>query len=53
MKKYAYLTNADLGYKPGVVEQAKLEQSPLGKIFNKGLQEDDRKDGILKRLENV
>ena len=29
------MTGEDLGYKPGVVEQAKFEYSPLGKIFNK------------------
>ena len=29
------LTGEDLGYKPSVVEQAKFEYSPLGKIFNK------------------
>ena len=30
-----------------------LEYSPLGKIFNKYLSEDDKKEGILKRLENI
>ena len=25
----------------------------MGKIFNKGLSEDDKKKGILKRLENI
>ena len=30
-----------------------LENSPLGKIFNKDLSEDDKKEGILKRLENI
>ena len=34
---YEYLIGEDLGYKPGVVEQAKFEYSPLGKVFNKGL----------------
>ena len=36
--KYKYLSGEDLGYKTGVVEQAKLEYSLLGKIFNKGLE---------------
>ena len=31
----------------------KLECSPLGKIFNKGLSEDDKKGGLFKRLENI
>ena len=31
----------------------KHEYSPLGKIFNKGLDEDDQKEGLLKRLKNT
>ena len=52
LDKYEYLTGEDLGLKPSTVEQAKFEYSPLGKIFNKGLSEDDKKEEILKRLEN-
>ena len=52
LDKYEYLTGEDLGLKPSTVEQAKFEYSPLGKIFDKGLSEDDKK-GILKRLENI
>ena len=51
--KYEYLTGEDLGLKPSTVEQARFEYSPLGKIFNKGLSEEDRKEGLLKRLENI
>ena len=51
--KYEYLTGEDLGLKPSTVELAKLEYSPLGKIFNKGLSEEDKKEGTLKRLENI
>ena len=51
--KYELLTGEDLGLKPSTVEQAKFEYSPLGKIFNKGLSEDDKKERILKRLENI
>ena len=47
------LTGEDLDIKPSTIEQAKFEYSPLGKIFNKGLSEDDKKEGILKRLENI
>ena len=53
LDKYKYLTGEDLGYKPGVAEQAKFEYSPLGKIFNKGLEKEDEKEGLLKRLENI
>ena len=27
--------------------------SPLGKVFNKGLDESDKKEGLLKRLKNI
>ena len=53
LDKYEYLTGEDLGLKPSTVEQAKFEYSPLGKVFNKGLSEEDKKEGILKRLENI
>ena len=53
LDKYEYLTGEDLGLKPSTVEQAKFEYSPLGKIFNKGLSEEERKEGILKRLGNI
>ena len=51
--KYEYLTGEDLGLKPRTVEQAKFEYSPLGKIFNKGLDKDDRKEGLFQRLNNI
>ena len=41
-----------MGLKPSTVEQAKFEYSPLGKIFNKGLDKDDKKEGLFKRLKN-
>ena len=53
LDKYEYLTGEDLGLKPSTVEQAKFEYSPLGKIFNKGLSEDDKKEGLLKKLKNI
>ena len=53
LDKYEYLTGEDLGLKPSTVEQAKFEYSSLGKIFNKGLDKEDKKEGILKRLENI
>ena len=47
------MTGEDLGLKSRTVEQAKFKYSPLGKIFNKGLSEDDKKEEILKRLQNI
>ena len=51
--KYEYLTGEDLGLKPSNIEQAKFEYSSLGKIFNKGLSKDDKKEGLFKRLKNI
>ena len=51
--KYELLTGADLGLKPSTIEQPKFEYSPLRKIFNKGLSEDDKKEGLLKSLKNI
>ena len=51
--KYEYLTGKDLGLKPSTIEQAKFEYSRLGKVFTKGLNKDDQKDGLFKRLENI
>ena len=54
LDKYEYLTGEDLNLKPSTVEQAKFEYSPLGKIFNKGLNKDeDKKEGLLKRLKII
>ena len=52
LDKYEYLTGEDLGLKPSIVEQAKFEYSPLGKVFTKGLDKDDKK-GLFKRLQNI
>ena len=48
--KYEYLTGEDLGLKSSAIEQTKFECSPLSKIFNKGLNEDDKNKGLFKRL---
>ena len=54
LRKYEYLTGEDLGYRPSVLEQTKFDYSPLGKAFNKGLDDkDDKKEGLLKRLKNI
>ena len=47
------MTGEDLGLKPSTIEQAKFEYSPLGKVFNKGLSEEDKKEVILKGLKNI
>ena len=52
LEKYEYLTVEDLGYKQDVIQKAKFEYFPLGKVFNNGLDESDKKEGLLKRLKN-
>ena len=48
------MTGEDLGYQPSVIEQAKFDYSPLGKVFTKGLDKDkDKKEGLSKRLKNI
>ena len=46
LRKYEYLTGEDLGYRPSVLEQTKFD-------FNKGEDEDDKKEGLFKRLKNI
>ena len=53
LDKYEYLTGEDLGLKPSTVEQTKFEYSPLCKIFHKGLDEGNQKEGLFKRLKNI
>ena len=53
LDKYEYLTGEDLSLKPSTIEQAKFQYCPLGKIFNKGLDKDDQKEGLFNRLKNI
>ena len=48
LENYEYLTGEDLGYNPDVIQEAKFEYSPLGKVFNKRLDGSDKKEGVLK-----
>ena len=53
--KISALSNGevDMGYKPDVVQKAKFEYSPLGQVFNKGLDTSEKQVGLLKRLKNI
>ena len=53
LDKCEYLTGEDLGLKPNTIEQTRFEYSPLGEIFNKGLDKDDKKEGLFKRFKNI
>ena len=53
LDKYKYLAGEDLDLKASTIEPTKFEYSLLGKILNKGLSKDDKKEGLFKRLKNV
>ena len=53
LDKYEYLTGEDLCYKPSVAEKAKFEYSPLGRVFNRGLKDEDKKERLVKRVKNI
>ena len=47
------MTVEDLGYRPHPVQKAKFEYSILGQVFNKGLDSNEKQEGLLKRLKNI
>ena len=55
LDKYEFLTMQDLKYKPDALEQEKFAYSPLGKVFNDGLNKKDKtkKVGIFQILKNI
>ena len=56
LDKYEFLTRKDLKYKPNALDKAKFEFSPLGKVFNQGLDkkaEDYKKEGVIKLLKDI
>ena len=50
LEKYEYLTGEDLGYKPDIIQKT---YSPPINVFKKGLDESDKKEGLLKRLKDI
>ena len=50
LDKYEYLTGEDLNLKPSTIEQVKFEYSSLGKMLNKGLDKDDKKERLFNKL---
>ena len=53
LDKYEYLTGEDLGYRPDPVQKTKFEYSPLGQVFRKRLDSNEKQGGLLKRLKNI
>ena len=47
------MTGEDLGYRPDPVQKATFEYSPLGQVFNKGLDFNAHQEGLLKRLKKI
>ena len=47
------MTGEDLECKPDITQKEKFEYSLLSKVFNKGLDERDKKEGLLKRPKNI
>ena len=53
LDKYEYLTGEDLDFKPSTVELERFEYSPLGRVFNRGLKNEVKKEGLVKRVKNI
>ena len=53
LDRYEYLTGEDLGYRSNPVQKAKFEYSPLGQVFNKGLDSSKKQEGLLKIIKNI
>ena len=47
LDRYEYFTGEDWVLKPNTIEQARFEYSPLVKTFDKGLDKDDKKEGLF------
>ena len=50
LDKYEYLTGEDLGLTPSTVKQERFEYSPLDRVFDRILKDEDKKEGLLKRV---
>ena len=53
LEKYEYVAGKDLDLKPRTVEETRFEYSPLGRVFNRGLKDEDTKQGLVKRVKNI
>ena len=53
LDKYEYLTGEDLNHEPSTAKEEKCYYCPLGKVFNKGLKKEHKKEGLLRRLKNI
>ena len=49
LRKHEYLTGEDLGYKPNVLEEAKLEYSPLRMVLTNNTKSKTNKNKVYNR----
>ena len=47
------ITKTELHVPVVTLQKAKFEYSPLGQVFNKGLDSNERQEGLLNRLKNI
>ena len=53
LDKCKHLTGEDLDYQPSAAEKANFEYSPLSRVFKRGLKDEDKKEGLVKRVKNI
>lgn len=47
------MTGKDLNYQSSTAEPAKFDYSPLSRFFNMELKEEEKKEGLLRRLRSI
>ena len=53
LDKHEYLRSEDLDFKPSAVGKAKFEYSSLGRVFNRTLKDEDKTEGLVKRVKKI
>ena len=56
LNKYDFLKRIDLNYKPNALDKARFEFSPLGRVFNEGLDKtipNYQEEGVIKLLKEI
>ena len=56
LNKYEFLKRIDLNYKPDALDNARFEFSPLGRVFNEGLDKtipNYQEEGVIKLLKEI
>ena len=51
LEKYEYSAGENLGYKAYLIKEAKFEYSSLGRVFNTGQNESDKKRRTFEKIE--